>query len=107
MSLSDIFLPSDDDNTERRFTNLNVVHLSRFSGRYRAAFLGCRRHRIDLNILYDHNPVAFKSHLSDFITQVKEVDYLNLFLSGLKDDDVTTTMYKPLVPSTLTRSSIL
>lgn len=64
---------------------------------YRAAFLGCRRHRIDLNILYDHNPIAFKANLSQFISQIKAVDYLNLFLSGLKEADVTKTMYKPLV----------
>lgn len=58
--------------------------------------MGCRRHRIDLNILHDHNPTAFRSYLPEFISQIKDVDYLNLFLSGLKDDDVTTTMYKPL-----------
>lgn len=67
--------------------------------RYRAAFLSCRRHRIDLNILYDHSPSPFRSHLTEFVNQVHEVDYLNLFLSGLKEEDVTETMYKPLVPA--------
>ncbi|KAK4705712.1 elongator complex protein 1, partial [Phenoliferia sp. Uapishka_3] len=67
--------------------------------RYRAAFLSCRRHRIDLNILYDHNPQSFLANLPDFINQIKDVDYLNLFLSGLKNEDVTLTMYKPLLPS--------
>lgn len=67
------------------------------SHRYRAAFLLCRRHRIDLNILHDHDPDAFVANLRDFVSQVKDVDYLNLFLSGLKDEDVTKTMYKPLV----------
>ena len=72
--------------------------------RYRAAFLACRRHRIDLNILYDHDPAAFREHLADFVSQIKEIDYLNLFLSGLKDEDVNVTMYRPLVatPTTAT-----
>jgi elongator complex protein 1 len=64
--------------------------------RFRAAFLACRRHRIDLNILYDHNPAAFEQQLASFISQIKDVDYLNLFLSGLKEEDVTATMYQPL-----------
>lgn len=66
---------------------------------YRAAFLTCRRHRIDLNILYDHDPQSLLAHLPEFVSQVKQVDYLNLFLSGLKNEDVTVTMYKPLLPS--------
>jgi elongator complex protein 1 len=82
------------------FTHPVIPHPNRL--RYRAAFLGCRRHRIDLNILYDHNPVVFKANLAEFISQIKAVDYLNLFLSGLKEDDVTKTMYKPLVPAEAT-----
>jgi hypothetical protein len=78
---------------------LTSLRLPLDSHRYRSAFLLCRRHRIDLNILHDHDPEAFKAHLSDFITQVKDVDHLNLFLSGLKDEDVTKTMYRPLVAS--------
>lgn len=71
--------------------------------RFRAAFLACRRHRIDLNILFDHNPTLFQAHLVEFVNQIKEIDYLNLFLSGLKEEDVTVTMYKPLV-ATFTQS---
>ncbi|BGP57178.1 Putative elongator complex protein 1 [Rhodotorula sphaerocarpa] len=78
---------------------LRVVRSHLDTRRYRSAFLLCRRHRIDLNILHDHDPAAFKAHLSDVITQIKDVDHLNLFLSGLKDEDVTRTMYRPLVPA--------
>lgn len=81
------FLPVSDPAVTRR-------------KRYKAAFLACRRHRIDLNILYDHNPALFRSQLASAITQIKNVDFLNLFLSGLKNEDVTVTMYRPLVPST-------
>lgn len=37
--------------------------------------------------------------MAEFVAQVKEVDHLNLFLSGLKDEDVTSTMYRPLIAS--------
>lgn len=38
----------------------------------------------------------FEKHLPEFVSQIKDVDYLNLFLSGLKEEDVTVTMYPPL-----------
>ncbi|KDE09564.1 hypothetical protein MVLG_00459 [Microbotryum lychnidis-dioicae p1A1 Lamole] len=76
---------------------LRIVRQELDRGHYRTAFLTCRRHRIDLNILYDHNPTTFRAHLSEFVSQVKEVDYLNLFLSGLKDEDVTKTIYRSLM----------
>lgn len=52
--------------------------------RYRDAFIACRKHRIDLNILYDHDPAGFMKNLSTFVEQIEDVDYINLFLGGLK-----------------------
>ncbi|BGP18516.1 hypothetical protein JCM10213_002969 [Rhodosporidiobolus nylandii] len=75
---------------------LRVVRGLLDSHRYRTAFLLSRRHRIDLNILFDHDPSAFTSNLHEFVSQIKDVDYLNLFLSGLKDEDVMRTMYGTL-----------
>ncbi|KAF9432452.1 hypothetical protein BGZ76_010790 [Entomortierella beljakovae] len=60
---------------------------------YKTAFLTCRKHRIDLNLLYDHNPKAFMENVAEFVKQIKEVDHLNLFLSFLKSEDVTQTLY--------------
>ncbi|CAO3564635.1 unnamed protein product [Mortierella alpina] len=60
---------------------------------FRTAFVTCRKHRIDLNILYDHNPNVFMDNVSEFVKQVKEVDHLNLFLSFLRNEDVTQTLY--------------
>ncbi|GAA5956343.1 hypothetical protein JCM21900_006151 [Sporobolomyces salmonicolor] len=76
---------------------LRVVRDFLDTRRYRSAFLLSRRHRIDLNLLYDHDPSAFKAHLAEFVDQVKDVDHLNLFLSGLKDEDVTRGMYRPVL----------
>lgn len=52
-------------------------------GDYRKALLDCRRHRIDLNILYDHEPRGFMSRLWSFVDQIEEVDYINLFLTDI------------------------
>lgn len=54
------------------------------SGAYRAAFLTCRKHRLDLNLLYDLDPEKFMANLETFVENVHEVDYLNLFISSLK-----------------------
>jgi elongator complex protein 1 len=65
-------------------------------GNYRTAFLTCRRHRIDLNILYDLDYRAFGENIARFVEQIPEVDYLNLFVSGLSNDDMIKTLYPAL-----------
>lgn len=52
-------------------------------GNYRKAFLTCRKHRIDLNVIVDRDPKLFKERLTSFIEQVHDVDYINLFLTNL------------------------
>ncbi|KAG8994650.1 hypothetical protein FRB94_009752 [Tulasnella sp. JGI-2019a] len=62
---------------------LEVVKQDLDHGEYRKAFLACRKHRIDLNVIIDHNPERFMTQLSSFTDQVEEVDHINLFLSGV------------------------
>lgn len=52
-------------------------------GDYHKAFLACRKHRIDLSVLVEHDEAAFLRRLSSFVDQLEDVDYLNLFLTGL------------------------
>ena len=52
-------------------------------GNYRKAFLTCRKHHIDLNVIVDRDPKLFIERLSSFIEQVHDVDYINLFLTNL------------------------
>ncbi|KAJ3324706.1 hypothetical protein HDU93_002722, partial [Gonapodya sp. JEL0774] len=72
---------------------------------YREALELCRNHRIDMNILSDHNRVKFVEELPRFVSDVAKVDYFNLFVSGLKDEDVTTTQYKAFYPAKALHSS--
>ena len=51
---------------------------------FRAAFLTCRTHRIDLNILHNHRPELFMTNVPLFIQQLRDVEYIDLFLSSLK-----------------------
>lgn len=53
---------------------------------FKAAFLRCRTHRIDLNILHLHQPNLFFENVSVFVEQLKDVEYIDLFLSSLKYD---------------------
>lgn len=61
---------------------------------YGKAFIHCRTQRVDMNILYDHNPDQFLSNVALFLDQLNDVTYIDLFLASLKDEDVTETMYK-------------
>ncbi|CAB4001430.1 Elongator complex 1 [Paramuricea clavata] len=61
--------------------------------RYKDAFTCMRRHRINLNLLYDHNCKHFLENVATFIQQVESVSFVNMFLSELKADDVTQSLY--------------
>jgi len=61
----------------------NDIFLPFDSGNYRKAFFACRKHRVDLNVLVEHNQAAFLEHLASFVDQIHEVDHINLFLTSL------------------------
>ena len=65
---------------------------------YKKAFLACRNQRVDMNILHDHNPQQFLANVGLFIDQVKKVEHIDLFLSQLREEDVSNTMYKETLP---------
>lgn len=58
-----------------------------------AAFRSMRTHRLNLNLVYDHNPKAFMDNVPRFIEELGSVDYINVFLTELSNDDVTKTLY--------------
>jgi elongator complex protein 1 len=51
---------------------------------YKRAFSHCRTQRVDMNILYDHQPEQFLANVALFIDQVKKITYIDLFLSSLR-----------------------
>ncbi|KAF9012601.1 IKI3 family-domain-containing protein [Cyathus striatus] len=60
---------------------MTVVKQDLNAGNYRKAFFACRKHRIDLTVLVDHDCDAFLQQVPAFVGQVHEVDHLNLFLT--------------------------
>ncbi|XP_053910460.1 elongator complex protein 1 isoform X2 [Cuculus canorus] len=60
---------------------------------FREAFQCMRKLRINLNLLYDHNPKIFLENAEAFIRQIDSVNYINLFFTELKEEDFTKTMY--------------
>ncbi|CAM1509326.1 Fc.00g030650.m01.CDS01 [Cosmosporella sp. VM-42] len=61
---------------------------------YGRAFSYCRTQRVDMNILYDHQPEQFLASVGMFLDQIKDVAYIDLFLSSLREEDVTQMMYQ-------------
>lgn len=51
---------------------------------YGRAFSYCRTQRVDMNILYDHDPAQFLASSASFLDQLKEVAHIDLFLSSLR-----------------------
>ncbi|XP_060904535.1 elongator complex protein 1 [Labrus mixtus] len=61
--------------------------------RFRDAFESMRKLRINLNFVYDHNPKVFLENIKTFITQLNSINHVNLFLTELKEEDTTSSMY--------------
>lgn len=61
--------------------------------RFKESFLCMRKLRINLNLIYDHNPKLFLENVEAFITQLGSINHINLFLTELKGEDTTKTMY--------------
>ncbi|KJZ78807.1 hypothetical protein HIM_01580 [Hirsutella minnesotensis 3608] len=61
---------------------------------YARAFSYCRTQRVDMNIIHDHQPAQFLANVGLFLDQLKEVTHIDLFLSSLREEDVTQTMYQ-------------
>ncbi|XP_045418501.1 elongator complex protein 1 isoform X1 [Lemur catta] len=68
---------------------------------FKEAFECMRKLRINLNLMYDHNPKVFLENVETFIRQIESVNYINLFFTELKEEDVTKTMYPPPVTSSV------
>ncbi|KAB2574301.1 Cytochrome c oxidase subunit VIIc [Lasiodiplodia theobromae] len=75
--------------------------------KYKRAFMACRNQRVDMNILHDHMPEQFMASIQLFLDQLKKFTHVDLFLSQLRNEDVTQTMYKETVkkPSTGTTTN--
>ncbi|KAM7389360.1 hypothetical protein PAMP_023344 [Pampus punctatissimus] len=61
--------------------------------RFKEAFDCMRKLRINLNLIYDHNPKIFLENIQTFITQLNSINHINLFLTELKEEDTTSSMY--------------
>uniref|UniRef100_A0A8C8RGH4 Elongator complex protein 1 n=1 Tax=Pelusios castaneus TaxID=367368 RepID=A0A8C8RGH4_9SAUR len=68
---------------------------------FKEAFECMRKLRINLNLLYDHNPKVFLENVETFIKQIDSVNYINLFFTELKEEDFTKTMYPSPVSSNI------
>nr|XP_006133345.1 elongator complex protein 1 [Pelodiscus sinensis] len=68
---------------------------------FKEAFECMRKLRINLNLLYDHNPKVFLENVETFIKQIESVNYINLFFTELKEEDFTKTMYPSPVSSSV------
>ncbi|OMJ95037.1 hypothetical protein SteCoe_1742 [Stentor coeruleus] len=68
-----------------RLLTLHQVRTLIHQQKYEESFKLLRKHKIDLNLLYDIDPDKFNIPL--FISSIKKQEYFNLFLTSLKDTD--------------------
>ena len=51
---------------------------------YKKAFLACRNHRVDMNILHDYKPRQFLEDIPLIIKQLSKAEFIDLLLSQLR-----------------------
>ncbi|KAK6428027.1 putative elongator complex protein 1, partial [Oleoguttula sp. CCFEE 5521] len=61
---------------------------------YKKAFLICRTHRVDMNILYDYAPEQFMRDVELVVKQIKKKQYIDLLLSSMSKENVADGIYK-------------
>lgn len=86
-SLSALVLQMPRGNLETIYPRALVlagIRQSISNKKYKNAFLSCRSHRVDMNIIHDHDPEAFIRDIELFIDQVGKVEHIDLFLSQLR-----------------------
>jgi elongator complex protein 1 len=64
-----------------------------------------RTNRIDMNLLYDHNPNEFIDNVELFIKQINNVEYINLFLSNLTNENSIETQFPKYIPLPSTKKT--
>lgn len=85
-----------------RILSFKIIRKHLQNQEYRLAFDLLRKERINLNLLIDLNPQQFLKDILLFIEQIDSIQWLNLFLTELKDEDVIEVMYKFCKPSETT-----
>ncbi|XP_043471428.1 putative elongator complex protein 1 [Leptopilina heterotoma] len=76
-----------------RALSLHIIGTYIDNQNYKSAFDLMRKQRINLNLLYDHNPNLFTENAKLFVDNIDNPSWLSLFLSELKEEDVTQTTY--------------
>jgi elongator complex protein 1 len=66
------------------------------NGEYAKAFALLRRHRVDLNLIVDLDPVQFLDggRAELFVEEVERIDHMNLFISSLQNGDASVVVPK-------------
>jgi len=76
-------------NLEGITPRLLVLHQINFlikEKKYRESFELLRKHRLDLNLLFDLNPEEFVKNVDEIVGQIEKIDYLNLLLTATKEE---------------------
>ncbi|XP_012536297.1 putative elongator complex protein 1 [Monomorium pharaonis] len=79
-----------------RALSLNILKYHLDNCNYVIALDIMTKQRINLNLIYDHNPQLFLDNVNKFVEDIIEhnkINWLNLFLSELQNEDVIETMY--------------
>lgn len=81
------------ETIQPRPLSLKIIGEHLDSLKYHEAFDLMRKQRINLNLIFDHDPDKFIQNINIFLESINNNSWLSLFLSDLENVNVTKTMY--------------
>lgn len=76
-----------------RVLALDLIGNSLNCGDYYRPMCMLRKHRINMNIICDHNMSKFVENINDFLDQIEDSQWICLFINELQNEDYTLGMY--------------
>lgn len=75
----------------------NFKHLMLETKKYKEAYELLRKHKLEMNLMFDINPKYFLDNSEAIIKSLEKNDYINLFLSGITNEicDILSYILKP------------
>uniref|UniRef100_A0A0K0F071 Elongator complex protein 1 n=1 Tax=Strongyloides venezuelensis TaxID=75913 RepID=A0A0K0F071_STRVS len=92
------------ETIEPRILLLNKLKKLFDNNKWKEAYVIMRRHRIDTNLFFDNNPKIFLNSIHQFIDDIRDPDALNIFITTLREESTTETMFSEYYPAHIGKS---
>lgn len=82
-----------------RILSVRLVNKLLHEKQFTDAFFVVKHDRLNTNILFDLNQELFFDNIQEFVKSFTDCESLNIFITGLEDDNIVDKLYKNCIPN--------